>query len=513
MVATFAEPALRQWVAELPSANPGLSTRLFQDLINDLISLEMTTANRLNALEVLRPQYLIIEEYLRSRLIKSGFPKGEIEHKIFALVVLIEKQFTIGYWSVARDLTRREVGWLQGKNTALSIQRTIKGLSSIVITHYIMKYPVPDWIWYDLHSLYKLAVKLGKETAKISDQAGLFSKAGSIEESYKQILLLSLAYPAGLMQKEFQLVYDFIEKVSDLVLIEKKPVADQTAQWLILMDEDLPPSFAVTGESQDRRSDSARMYLNLSRLHKISKQPEKYCSKDEARFSSLDAHKNDNQKLSVELFEYLMQRWEGKEPQGTAYFTDRLNRYLAIGLDATHELQIPNHPIVAGLEILAETDSDRALYCYFEKDGVLSIGSLVSFRKTDALPQQRCLGVVCKILLPKQGNKLIFEVTILAPQAYSVTYQEPDASADSEPRKALLFGLKHHDEERSYIIIESFMIKDGDILRMFMGQEDFPIILNGRKNIGLGYWQFECRRIMETPGQQQHASKKGYDFI
>jgi cyclic-di-GMP-binding protein len=185
LIATFAEPALRQWMVELPTANPGLATRLFQDLINDLISLEMTTANRLNALELLRPQFLMIEDYLRSRLIKFGFPKGEIEKKIFTLVVMVEKQFTIGYWSVVRDLTRREIGWLQGKNTALAIQRTIKGLSNIVITHYMMSYPVPDWIWFDLHSLYKLAVKLGKEHSRVSDQTGMFSKSSGVEDSYK----------------------------------------------------------------------------------------------------------------------------------------------------------------------------------------------------------------------------------------------------------------------------------------------------------------------------------------
>ena len=152
------------------------------------------------------------------------------------------------------------------------------------------------------------------------------------------------------------------------------------------------------------------------------------------------------------------------------------------------------------------------MFCGFENDGVLSIGSLVSFRKTDALPHQRSLGVVCKIQLPKQDNKLIFELTVIAPQAYAVTYQELDARADVEPRKALLYGVKNGGEERSYIILESFMLKDGDVLRMFLGQENFPIILNGRKNIGLGYWQFECRRIMEKPSQQQET-KKGYDFI
>lgn len=513
LIATFAEPALRQWMAELPTANPGLATRLFQDLINDLISLEMTTANRLNALELLRPQFLMIEDYLRSRLIKFGFPKGEIEKKIFSLVVMVEKQFTIGYWSVARDLTRREIGWLQGKNTALAIQRTIKGLSNIIITHYMMSYPVPDWIWFDLHSLYKLAAKLGKEHSRVSDQTGMFSKSSGVEDSYKQILLLSLAYPFSLMQKEYQLVYQFIEKISDLVSIEKKPVADQVSQCVILMDEDLPPCFiGDVSEEKDSRAESAKLYLNLIKLQKITKQIDKFCSKDEARFSALDTRKGDNQKLSPELYEYLMQRWLGKEPQGTAFFTDRLSRYLAIGLDATHELQDTGHTSSNELEVLTETHSDRSLFCTFEKEGVLSIGSLVSFRKTDALPHQRCLGVVCKIQLPKQDNKLIFEVSIVAAQSFSVTYQEPGAAIDSEPRKALLYGVKQGEEERSYIILESFMIKDGDVLRMTMGRENFPIILIGRKNIGLGYWQFECRRIMETPAQQQ-STKKGYDFI
>ena len=510
---TFAEVALRQWVAELPTANPGLATRLFQDLVNDLISLDISNSNRLNALEILRQQFLTIEDYLRSRLIKSGFPKGEVEKKIFDLVVLIEKQFTIGYWIVARSLTRREIGWLQGKNTALSIQRCIKGLSNIVITHYMMSSPVPDWIWFDLHSLNRLAVKLGKQGVRVNDPSGIFNKSSSIEDSYKQILLLSLAYPSGLMQKEFQLVYGFIEKISDLIEIEKQPVDEQPIQCVILMDEDLPPSFSEsTRVNDDKRTESTKSYLNLTKLHKLAKQADRFCSKDEARFSSLDVRKGGDPKLSAELFDYLMQRWQGKEPQGTALFTDRLNRYLAIGLDATHELLDPECVQPNELEILTETYSDRALFSGFEKEGVLSIGSLVSFRKTDVPLQQRSLGVVCKIQLPKQDNKLIFEVTVIAAQTYAVTYQELDASEHSEPRKALLYGIKEDNQEKSFIILDSFMLKDGDVLRMFLGQDNFPIILNGRKNIGLGYWQFECRRIMEKAVQQQEV-KKGYDFI
>lgn len=455
----------------------------------------------------------MIEDYLRSRLVKSGFPKGEVERKIFALVVLIEKQFTIGYWMVVRDLTRRDVSWLQGKNTLLAIQRSIKGLSAIVISHYMMGAPVPDWIWYDLHSLYKLASKLGKESARISDQAGLFSKSTSIEDSYKQILLLSLAFPSGLTQRELLLVYEFIGKISELVGIEKKPLADQAIQCVLLLDEDLPPNFTINSEAQhDKRSDSVRLYLSLGKLHKLVKQAEKYCSKDEARFSSMEIGNIDHQKLSPELFHYLMQRWQGQEPHGSASFSDRLNRYFAIGFDATHALQDISQPGAAEPELMAETYSEAALYCTFPQEGLLYIGSLVSYRRTDSPQHLRSLGVVCKIVLPKQDNTVVFEITQIAQQSYSVNYQLPDNADDPEHKKALLYAQTIKGEERSYIILESFMVKDGDILRMYMGQEKFPVILMGRKNIGLGYWQFECRRIMEKPTQAQ-TSKKGYDFI
>jgi hypothetical protein len=40
-------------------------------------------------------------------------------------------------------------------------------------------------------------------------------------------------------------------------------------------------------------------------------------------------------------------------------------------------------------------------------------------------------------------------------------------------------------------------LNENDIIRMLMGNEVFPVALNTKKNIGLGYWQFECRRIMD----------------
>ena len=225
--------------------------------------------------------------------------------------------------------------------------------------------------------------------------------------------------------------------------------------------------------------------------------------------------RNTSEKLPIDLFKYIQQCWKGVELKGASIFSDRLGRYISIGLNATHSLQ---HSLEASpdskFEILAESFSERELSCKFEKEGVLSIGSMVSFRKTNEQESKRFLGIVKKITMPKQDGHIIFELTALTPLSYAITYLNMGAESESEPHKALLYAVKIETGEKSFIIMESFMHKDGDVIRVFMDDKDFPVILGNRKNIGLGYWQFECRQIEEKQvAHQSQSKKKGYDFI
>ena len=204
---SFKDIALQQWIDELPSANLGLAIQLFFDLLVEINKTEMDAGFRLDAMEVLRPNFLSIEDYLRSRIMKSGFPKPEVEQKICKVLNSIEKEFTIGYWVAAKELTKKSIGWLKGREAALAIQRVIRGLSEIIVSCHIMRVPVTDWVWIDLHSLYKLSNKLNKSINKVPDQSCSYSKTITIENTYKQILLLDLVQPSGLRQKEILLGY------------------------------------------------------------------------------------------------------------------------------------------------------------------------------------------------------------------------------------------------------------------------------------------------------------------
>lgn len=508
----YEKERVNQWIQELPTANPSLSTRLFFDFLEGFNKVTMPAQQRLDVLELLRPSFLLIEDFLRSRLLIAGFPKGSNEQKVFNVLVLIEKNMTIGYWMVIRELTHRDAGWFQGKHVALALQRAMKGLSEIVVTHYMMFRTVPDWVWIDLHSLYRLSVKAKKEATKVADSTRLPSKVSSSEECYKQVLLLSLANPSGLMQKEITQVYSFIANLCQFVKIEAQEIDSQKQQCIILMDEDTAPFW----KRRDDQVDSSMMYLDLLKLYKTLQSPDKFIDSEEARFSSLQKRNSSSEAMSVSLFLYLQQSWKGESCAGGDFFTDRLDRYIAIGLDATHSLQSnKKNKDVASLEFRVESFSDTELACTFDREGVLSIGSLVSYRETNELETKRILSIVKKITIPKQSGKIIFELSAITPVSYAVRYTNLDTDTnevDDEKHKALLYGVKDKKGERSFIIMESFMHKNEDGLRLFMSGGDFPIVLGNRKNIGLGYWQFECRQIEEQQAEQI-IKKKGYDFI
>ncbi|MDD1614670.1 MAG: hypothetical protein LUQ26_01395 [Methylococcaceae bacterium] len=503
----FETKALQQWIAELPAANPGLVARLVHDFIIEFNAIEMTAQLRLDALELLRPSVIFIESYLRARLIKTGFPKEENDIKILNLLVSIEKEFTLGYWIALKELTRRDIGWFQGKNAALSIQRAIKGLSSIVTSHFIMGMPIPDWVWIDLHSLYKLSVKIKKDRTKVTNNdLNQSNKASTPQECYQQILLLSLADPTGLMQKEILLVYNFIETIASLIYLQKEPVSGQPVQCIIMTGEDKPPHFQLGGSA---KADSGALYMDFTKLYKALGRKKKLISASESRFSSMYLLKNTREEPSAKLLDYLEQKWCNTDAQEEPLFKDRLDRYIAVGLTSTYDVMVSlDASNQEDIEFLVQSATDRLLSCEFKKTGVLSVGSLVSFRKTDLPTDQRFLGIVDKVVVEKNG-KIYFGMQLIASQIYAVSYLHPDPIEHDAPKKGLFYKTKELEE--GYFIADTSGLKEGDVIRLFMNNENFPVALKNRKNVGLGYWQFECMRVAENRKQEQ--AKKGYDFI
>lgn len=509
----FEQKALEQWLLELPTANPGLATRLILDYISSTNTLKMPLQLRLDVLEQMRPKVMIIEEYLRSRLISTAFPKGENDLKIMQVLVSLEREFTIGYWIVLKELTRRQVSWFQGKNLTLALQRCIKGLSSIVVSHFLMGMPIPDWVWIDLHSLYKLSVSLKKESVKVADITNLSIKSSTPEECYRQILLLYLSRPTGLMQKEILQVYGFIETLFPYFSLSSTAIESQQMQFVISTDEDKPPLVQI---DMHGKRHSATLFMDLTRLLKVLEKKEKYSNQGQTRFTSMHILKNQVDTPTIELVEYLEQRWMGIELQKTAIFGDRLDRYLSIGLVPAYNFQHSSSPRNeehdADQEMLVHSESDRLLYCVFEKSGVLSVGNLISFRKADQPMHKRSLAVINELIVAKQNGKISFGVNFLTNNYQAVNYVMANASDIDQFGKGLFYNADEQFEDASFLIVDNYMLKEGELIKMRRNQENIYLILKDKKNVGLGYWQFECQRVaakIEKPS----IPVKGFDFL
>lgn len=509
----YEETALKQWLEELPIVNLSLSTRFMHDFIQESNKLVMSAQQRIDFLELIRPCYLVIEDDMRSRLVKAGFPKSNSEYKIYNILVSMEREYSIAYWIAVKELTRREISWFQGKNTTLAIQRTIKGLSSIVISQYIMSLPISEWVWIDLHSLYRLGLKIKKETTRVPDNSCLIQHSSSIQDSYKQIILLSLTDPTGLIPKEIQQVYEFTEKLCALISLDKHKVAGVEQQCVILQDEDLPPSYL----SKERQlQEESMLYIGFTKLYKTFEKKEKLKNDVDGRYSSIKLSSRAD-RLPIELLNYLEARWQGVPLKGVPLFADRLNRYFSIGLDSAYDLQV-----ISGVsenesykEYLAESSSQTALTCIFDQPGLLAVGSFISFRKVSEPEHKRSIGVVNKISMEKGTGKIRFEINLLTLRAHTVMYSNQGygvpGNEQKEKQKALIYGVKVPGaEEKSFLIVESFMLKELDIVRLYLNEKNFPIVLRARKNIGVGYWQFECRQLEEQ--EVATKSNKGYDF-
>jgi uncharacterized protein YjbK len=81
---------------------------------------------------------------------------------------------------------------------------------------------------------------------------------------------------------------------------------------------------------------------------------------------------------------------------------------------------------------------------------------------------------------------------------------------NDELKKALFYST---DKQEDYLITDTFMLKDEDTLRIHTHNDSFSVALTNRKNVGLGYWQFECIRLKERKKHTPTTNSKGYDFI
>ena len=237
---------IRAWVDELPLINTGKSWALLEDALQQINSLNISTRNRHETLELLATSVVCVAETMKKVFLAKPIPLKGNNLLLATQTVELCNQMATGYRILTDDLNRDDS---QTSHLTVAIHRSLRYLSEVLLTNYQLYIQYPEGLWKTINSLYVLAEKHDITTQSITDTTLSTPARSTINTVYKQILLLSLACPYRLRQKEIHFVYNALMDWADTSQLHYMEGSRPHGLFAINLTADSPPSYLTLNES------------------------------------------------------------------------------------------------------------------------------------------------------------------------------------------------------------------------------------------------------------------------
>lgn len=258
----LSERKAREWVAALPLADPGETTRrVFHGLV-DLNRRALPPMTRVRISELLRPAVDMCLTALQRHLEGRAFPLTPKSQKIFELTQSLMLEFAGSYQLATLDMLTKKEG--SKKALQLAIYRALDYMGKVLLLTYSVYVRTRETLWHDIHHLYLLATENGVDRLVIREAA---PGADSIEARYTQMNLLALAKPYSLRQGEVVRLMQYFARHTQLVSIAREP-DDHLGEYVhaAMLNSDEP---AVMMPSSDLPHSPTVRVINLNALVEV----------------------------------------------------------------------------------------------------------------------------------------------------------------------------------------------------------------------------------------------------
>jgi len=194
--------SLRQWLAQLPLANPGATARLLIGALREMNQLRVDAQQRLEALELLRPEVQRIVATLGNQVIGDCFPLPPQKQKLGELAQDFELELALGYCACIYDFCAPAgaVPFLRGKSVALALTRALQHRGACLYQAYLCYHAPPSGAWQNMHDLFRFAVAVKLDDKPADDS--LYGAPVSVRLAYAHALLFALSNPYRFTQRE-----------------------------------------------------------------------------------------------------------------------------------------------------------------------------------------------------------------------------------------------------------------------------------------------------------------------
>ena len=231
---------LKRWIATLPKANLGETARLLYQALGELNQLLTPSDNRLQLLELLRPEVYFVCKHLERHFLNQAIVLDERSRKVANLCQALQNHLAIGYKQIVLRIWGK---YSKDRATlmATAVQRALHCLNGPIIRASLLYCPVPDGVWLELHQLYQAALTHQLQNLPINDPLAAQGKSLTAQQTYAVALLLGSSRCNQMRQNAIFRLAEVLEPWSAQVRVQSALLP--TSLFALAPSVDAPPRY------------------------------------------------------------------------------------------------------------------------------------------------------------------------------------------------------------------------------------------------------------------------------
>ena len=200
------------WIESLPLANVGETYNLVVGALTKVNDAGLPPQENFKVLELFRRPVQYLSDALKRHLLGMSFPLPFKASKVVAQLCDLHLAMANGYQGICNELLGLNSHRQDFSLLGASLHRALKYRGQELLTAYQAYEAGLPGRWRNIHRLYETAERKGIQLSAVKDPYLPDKQDTTIEDQYKQILLLALANPLRFSQPDIDVIYRLSEK-------------------------------------------------------------------------------------------------------------------------------------------------------------------------------------------------------------------------------------------------------------------------------------------------------------
>ena len=228
----------KAWIISLPLTKTLESGRAVLEHLVALNRTKVAPDERVELMEAYVPVIRTLLDEMEHIFAYSALPLPAKQREAYDLAHSMATECAYSYKLFILEKTGKLIAFGGKKSLVLPIYRAMSYLRQLLLYSYKTYYPVTPGIWQEIHQLYAYCEEQG-----LLAEAPDAENKSSIQDLYLDVVLLSLADPYRLMQREADKVLELLAQNRGLAsLTAQRPEGvDANKMLVVALDSDKPP--------------------------------------------------------------------------------------------------------------------------------------------------------------------------------------------------------------------------------------------------------------------------------